>query len=415
MGTSYGTAMTGGLVGLLVIGTTLAACSSRPTGAMPAPTSSSSSSPASPAPGGAFPAIADAGDHVIAEAVVWSGPLAIIAGSAGHVDETPANRDPVRNDGARHHTWLRAIDAHGAERWTRRLDDAREVHVRAMAKLGEGVVIAGERRTGDVRAYTGWVAALAGDGRERWRLEQLGDPGGTTLKAVAAGADGSVLAGGVHGRTAWLIAVETHGALHWSHDVAGLDEVTAITATADGGVLAGITGRTTTHDGRSRLIAVDTSGAQRWTIELPDHGPGELAAITAIGDGGVAVGHAPDDHGRDAAWIVRFAADGKIRGSEIISGAASSSATAAAATADGGFVVAGTTMDAQFHKRGTLWRFDPTGKLVWQQTYGQRDGFLRGVAVTSDGSAIAVGAAQTANQPLVPWLFTVDPQGAQRP
>jgi outer membrane protein assembly factor BamB len=408
--------MKGGLVASLILGMPLAACNSRPTGAMTAPTSSSSSSssPASSTPGGAFPDIADAGDHVTAEAVVWSGPHAIIAGSAGHLDDTPANRDPVRNDGARYHAWLRAVDAQGAERWTRRLDDAREVHVRAMAALGEGVVVAGERRTGDARAYTGWVAALAGDGRERWRLEQLGDPGGTTLKAVAARADGSVLAGGVHGRTAWLIAVDTHGALHWSHDVAGLDEVTAIAASADGGVLAGIAGRTTTHDGRSQLIAVDRSGAPRWTIELPDRGPGELAAITAIGDGGVAVGHAPDDRGRDGAWIVRFAADGKVHASEIVPGAASTSATAVAATADGGFIVAGTTMDAQFHKRGALWRFDPTGKLMWQQTYGQRDGFLRGVAVTPDGGAIVVGAAQTANQPLVPWLFAVDPQGAQR-
>jgi hypothetical protein len=358
--------------------------------------------------------IADAGDHVTAEAVVWSGLHAIIAGSAGHVDDTPANGDPIRNDGARYHAWLRAVDAQGATRWTRRLDDAREVHVRAMARFGEGVVISGERRTGDARAYTGWVAALTDDGRERWRIEQLGDPGGTTLKAVAARVEGSVLAGGVHGRTAWLIAIDPHGVLRWSHDVAGLDEVTAITATPDGGVLAGIAGRTTTHDGRSQLIAVDRSGAPRWTVELPDHGPGELVAIAAIGAGGVAVGHAPDDHGRDGAWIVRFAADGKVHASEIVPGAASTTATAIAATGDGGFVVAGTTMDAELRRRGALWRFDPAGKLVWQQAYGQRDGFLRGVAVTPDSGAIVVGAAQTANQPLEPWLFAVDPQGAQR-
>jgi hypothetical protein len=361
-----------------------------------------------------LPEIADAGDHVTAEAVVWSGQRAIVVGSAGHVDDTPAGSDPIRVDGARYHAWLRAIDARGAASWSRRLDDAREVHARAMAALGDGVVVAGEQRTGDVRAYTGWVASLAPDGRARWRLDRLGDTGITSLRAVAARSNGSVLAGGVNGSAAWLVTVDAHGKLTGSHDVAGIDEVTAVMAAPDGGVLAGIVGRTTTHDGTSRLIGVDLAGAARWTLELPARGPGELAALAVLGDGGVAVGHAPDDHGRDGAWIVRFAADGTLRTSQVIAGAANSSATAVAAMLDGGFVVAGTAMDVQLSRRGALWRFDPAGKLIWQQTYGRRDGFVRGIAVTPDGGAIIVGAAQTAPQPLEPWLFAVDAQGVQR-
>ncbi|HET9620862.1 MAG TPA: hypothetical protein VFP84_05835, partial [Kofleriaceae bacterium] len=267
--------------------------------------------------------IADAGDHVTADAVAWAGALAIVAGSAGHIDETPT-RDPIRNDGARYHAWLRAVDAHGAARWSRRIDDAREIHARAIATLGDGVVVAGEQRTGNVRAYTAWVASLDGEGRERWRLAALGDPGITGLQAVASRGDGSVLAGGANGGAAWLVAVDPHGALRWSHAVAGLDEIKAVLATPSGGVVAGITGRTTTHDGRSQLIAVDATGAPRWTIEVPEHGPGELAAIAALGDGGVAVGHAPDEHGRDSAWLVRFTVDGKLRTSEVIPGTASS-------------------------------------------------------------------------------------------
>ena len=75
--------------------------------------------------------------------------------------------------------------------------------MRAMATLGDDVVLAGENRAGDVRAFTGWVARLAADGRERWRLDRWGDAGATGLQAIAARPDGSVLAGGMGNRAAW--------------------------------------------------------------------------------------------------------------------------------------------------------------------------------------------------------------------
>src|SRR5262245_5578279 len=112
-------------VASLVVYLAVAACNSRPNGTMTAPNSSPTSSSAPSTAGGGLPAIADAGDHVTAEAVVWSGQLAIVVGSAGHVDDAPPGSDPIRVDGARYHAWLRAIDARGAASWSRRIDDAR--------------------------------------------------------------------------------------------------------------------------------------------------------------------------------------------------------------------------------------------------------------------------------------------------
>jgi hypothetical protein len=357
--------------------------------------------------------IVDAADDVTAEAVVWSGERAVVVGSAGATGPTPKGANPIFADGARFHGWIRAVDAHGGVAWTRRLDHGREVHVRAAAPVGEDVVIAGEQRAGDARAYTAWVARVAPGGAERWRLDSAGAAGATSLQAVAVRGDGSVIAGGMQRGKAWLIALDAHGKLRWDHDLADLDEVTAVMPAGEDVVVAGITGRTTTRAGASRLIGIAAIGAARWSAALPERGPGELFALAPVGDGGVAVGQAPGAGGRDGAWIVRFGAGGAIRSSQVLPAKDSDAARAVATTADGGFVVAGTSFEAPHGRRAAVWRFDGASQLLWQQTYGGGS-FARGVAAALDGGAVVVGATQPAGARLRSWIAGIDRVGAPR-
>jgi hypothetical protein len=370
--------------------------------------------PARPSTAGVAAEIADPADHATAEAVAWAGSRAVVVGSSGASAAPPPGANPIFVDGARYHGWLRAIDAHGAAAWTRRLDTGREVHVRAIAALADDLVIGGEQRAGDAREYTGWVARITPDGSERWRLDQLGAAGATGVQAVAARADGSVLAGGMARGKAWLVAIDAHGKPSWDHEIPGLDEVTAMMPASDAIVIAGVAGRTTRSAGTSRLIAIDAAGAARWTTALPERGPGELFAIAALGDGGVAVGQAPDAAGRDGAWIVRFTSAGAVRSSQVLPATATDAARAVAATTDGGFVVAGTSFDPATGRRGAVWRFDAAGQLRWHQSYGRGEALVRGAAATPDGGAIVVGATQDPGEPLRPWVFGVDGQGALR-
>jgi len=353
----------------------------------------------------------------MAEVVVWSGQRAIIAGSSGRTDATPVNANPVFADGAHYHGWIRAVDARGTVAWTRRVDGGRELHVRAVALVGGDLVIAGEQRAGDARAYTGWVARLSPEGEERWRLGALGAAGATGLSAVAARDDGVVVAGGMQQGRAWLVAVDGHGKLAWEHEVAELDEITAVMAAGGGVVVAGITGRTTTSAGKSRVIALDAAGAIRWSTAVPEQGPGELYAIAPLAGGGVAVGQAPGSGGREGAWIVRFDAGGAIRGSQVVPATGTTgidAARAVAAAADGGFVVAGESFDPLHGRRGRAWRFDGAGTLLWQEAYGDAESLVRGVAVTPDGGAVVVGATQVGGSTMRPWIFGTDAKGAPR-
>jgi outer membrane protein assembly factor BamB len=357
----------------------------------------------------------DPAEHSTAQAVAWAGDRAVVVGSAGRTHEVTPTAHPVLVDGARYHGWLRAVDRAGAVAWARRLDAGREIHVRAVAARGGALVVAGEQRAGDARAYTGWVASLAPDGAERWRLDGLGGAGATGLQAIAARDAGGVVAGGVRRGNGWLIAIDGQGRPSWDHDLAGLDEVTAVIAAGDAVVVAGVAGRTTTGAGTSRLLAVDaTTGRTRWTTELPEHGRGELYALAAVADGGVAVGQAADAGGRDGAWIVRFAANGAVRSSQVIPTTRIASARAVAATGDGGFVVAGESLEDPRGRRAAVWRFDAAGIARWQHTYGDGEALVRGVAVTPDGGAVIVGAIQAGEAPQRAWVFEIDPQGAAR-
>ena len=239
----------------------------------------------------------------------------------------------------------------------------------------------------------------------------------TGLQAVAVRSDHSIVAGGMRRGKAWLVAIDEHGKQRWDHEVAGVDEVTAAMRAGDAIVVAGVAGRTTTSAGTSRLIALDAAGAARWTAELPERGAGELYALAPLGDGGVAVGQAPrpaGGAGGDGAWIVRFAADGTVRSSEVLAGSGGDAARAVTAIGDGGFVVAGSSFEAPRGRRAVVWRFDASGRLVWRETYGATDSFARGVAATPDGGAVVVGATQAPGARLRAWIAGLDRLGAQR-
>lgn len=350
-------------------------------------------------------------EHSSADAVARVGAHFVVVGSAGSTDATPDGANPIFADGARYHGWMRAVDDAGAPVWTRRVEGGREIHIDAIAPVGDGFVVAGGQRAGDVRAYTAWVARYDARGEQRWRVENLGEAGVTSLQAIAVASNGSLIAGGTNGWKSWLVAFTADGQRRWEQQIPNLDKITALATLGDVVVGCGITGRTTLKNGTSRLFAVSAAGELRWSTALPPNGTGELRAIAMRDDGGVAVGQADHD-GRDGAWIVRFGADGEVRDSRVLDGKASVSAQAVTFANDGGFVATGVVVEKNLDRRVMAWRFDRKGTVRWEKSYG--DASSVGIAIAADDSAVLVGSAQAPGAKVRPWIFAIDPQGAVR-
>jgi outer membrane protein assembly factor BamB len=346
--------------------------------------------------------------HQSAEAVLTVGEHYLLIGNADAVQVSPTGaggtpdpaRNPIFDDDAHYNAWMLQLDARGQPVWERAYRAPRECYARAVAALPGGFIIAGEHRSDAEREYQGWLLRTAHDrdgalGDEVWRLV-LGRPGATALRAVVIRADGTILAAGTQQGRGWVVAVDGNGTLRWERELDELDEVTALLGHAGGVVLAGITGRTTTDLGSSRLIAIDEDGQTLWSTPIPAQGRGELVALAALADGGVAVGQsqAANDR-RRGAWVVRFGLDGTVHSSTVLPGSHIEIGRAVVATPDGGYAIAGDSFEHFRDRRVRLWRIGADGALRWQGTYGTSGHDLaRGLALAGDGGLLAVGAMQ---------------------
>lgn len=311
-----------------------------------------------------------------------------------------------------YHGWIRALNDAGAPVWARRIDGGREIHVQAIAAAGDDFVVAGEQRAGDARAYTAWVARYDAQGTQRWRVENLGEAGVTSLHAIAVSTDGTVIAGGTRSWKSWLVAFTPEGVQRWQQQVADVDDIKALTRLGDTIVGCGVVGRKTTQLGTSRLFAVNAAGEQHWSTPLLAGGGGELLAIAAGDDGGIAVGTLAVSHAQDAPWIVRFAADGDIRESRVLDSHGDASARAVAIASDGSFVIAGTVSESLGASRLVAWRFDRAGGLRWQRSFASET--LAPSIVAVDDGVVVAGSLRLPGTPLRSWIFAIDPQGAVR-
>ncbi len=310
---------------------------------------------------------------------------------------TAAN--PVIADSDRYAAWVLKLADSGEIVWQRQYPAQRESHGRAVAATGQsGFVIAGSHRDSARRAFHGMLLGIDANGDERWR-QVLGDPGVTTLYAVVVAPDGTIYAAGQNAGRGWIVAADDDGTPIGQTLFPEFDAVRAlaITADADGTItlLAGATqGATTTSLGTSELLGLDTEGKVRWRTPLPQSGKGEIAAIAMTKDGGgVAVGRG---HGADnkkiSLWLARWRGDGEVIASEVVPSDDIEAGTAVVALDDGGFAVAGHTLQGFRHRRVRVWRWDRQNRLQWAHSYGDSNRDLaNGLARGPEGTLVAVG------------------------
>lgn len=233
--------------------------------------------------------------------------------------------------------------------------------------------------------------------------------------SIAVDAAGGILVGSTRGGV-WLAEgpIRPHlrryyptGSLHWQKSFeygadrgggAGIHSITATVPTFDGSFALGLT---------HHVVVVDSSGDEVWALDLADLGMGRSLqaepidgddADSVLDDGFIVRDEARlsyiDDLGR-LVWQTDSGAGGHTE-----------DASAVVETADGGFLVAGSTSGAEGGSDIWLLRLDADGNLSWQRTrHGGYHETGRAVARTEDGFLVVGEIDQQA------WLAKLNPEG----
>lgn len=250
----------------------------------------------------------------------------------------------------------------------------------------------------------------------------------------------------------WLLKIAKNGDIIWSKTYGGSDDESAarITKTNDGGFL--LSGFTTSNDGDVSenegfqdywIVKIDSSGNIMWEENFGFSGSDQAYKAFQTSDGGYFVtgyfdvsasGGGGNDvgrgtlHGVGEFWGIKLKADGTKEWRRYFGGTNNDRSYDAVETADGGFLMTGTSESVDFDKtdpKGTYdyWavRLTATGDLVWTKSFGgnEIDNSYASIK-TQDGNYIMVGDSRSADQDVTSprgnadaWMVKFDDNGSK--
>jgi hypothetical protein len=179
--------------------------------------------------------------------------------------------------------------------------------------------------------------------------------------------------------------------------------------TADGGyVLAGQTYSFGAPGGSVWVLKVDTSGNVIWQKTYGGTAVGYSNSAQPTADGGyVVAGNSFDDAGRSDALVLKLDANGDVIWQKTYGGIGDDDAYSVHPTADGGYVVGGST--ASFPTGGAwVLKLDASGNVIWQKTYGVHGSALQ---LTADGGYMVLGSVRHGDVVIDAWLLKLDTSG----
>lgn len=250
----------------------------------------------------------------------------------------------------------------------------------------------------------------------------------------------------------WLLKVSKAGDIIWSKTYGGSDDENAssITKTNDGGFL--LSGYTTSNDGDVSgnagfqdywVVKVTAAGVIDWQKTFGFSGSDQASKAFQTSDGGYfitgyfdvsASGGAGNDfqrgpnHGVGEYWGIKLKADGTTSWRRYFGGSNNDRSYDALETADGGFLMTGTSESEDFDKtdfKGSYdyWavRLTATGDLLWTKSFGGDEIDNSYAAVnTNDGNYLMVGDSRSTDQDVTSprgnadaWLVKFDDNGTK--
>ncbi len=243
----------------------------------------------------------------------------------------------------------------------------------------------------DASGKEGWFRTFGGESWDvGWSVQQTTDGG-----FIVAGGTGSFGAGDCD---VYLIKTDANGEQAWTGTFGAADFEFAyfVQQTTDGGfIVAGGTRSFGQGDYQVYLIKTDANGKEEWSRTLGRAGDGGRSVQQTTDGGFIVVGYTTRfQGGADDIYLIKTDFKAREEWSRTFGGASLDFADSLRQTTDGGFVVAGST--TSFGGGGVdayLIKTDVNGKEEWTKTFGGADDdWGDSVQQTADGGFIIAGS-----------------------
>lgn len=275
---------------------------------------------------------------------------------------------------------------------------------------------------------------------------------------VAASDGGSVIAGSTYSddgdvvdvnddlgySDAWIVKLDSTGAVSWKLSLGGTgnDDASAICATADGGFL--VVGSTDSTDGDFAgnhgstdgwAAKISSSGTVLWKVLLGTSGTDWFSSVQKTSDNGFILAGATCPTATSGSyylgydfdyWLVKLDASGNQTMAVTLGGTSYDDASQAVQTADGGYIVAGTSYSddgdvTDSIGSGDAWlvKLNAAGSKTWAKSFGGSDADQAySVSQQADGTYVVCGTSSSTDSYLADnhggtdaWVFAVDSKG----
>jgi uncharacterized delta-60 repeat protein len=198
----------------------------------------------------------------------------------------------------------------------------------------------------------------------------------------------------------------------------GYDYSHSIQQTADGGyIVAGCTESFGAGDRDFWVLKLDGNGSVIWQKAYGGPGSDEAWDIRQTADGGYVVAGTTDSYGEGNGdlWVLKLDSEGDVEWEKVYGGTEFDGAAAVRQLEDGGYIIAGGTSSFGAGS-GDYWllKLDGSGNVVWEKTYGGTEyDYVISLDQTSDKGYVVAGYSfsfGTTNSAM--WIVKVDENGS---
>jgi len=307
--------------------------------------------------------------------------------------------------------WVLKLRSSGNIEWQRTYGGSSRDSSRSIQQTSDGgYIIAGATESFGAGDADIWILKLTSSGDIEWQRTYGGThwDGFPDIKEAKDG--GYVVAGGTESFGAgdwdfWILKLTSSGDIEWQRAYGGSlrDGYCHLQATSDGGyIVAGFTESFAVGVRDFWILKLTSAGDIEWQQTYGGSRWEGVNAIQLTNDGGYIVAGLTMEFGQVGNfWILKLASSGDIEWQRAFGGAFMDYPWSIQQTSDGGYVVTGYTESFDQTERWldiSVLKLTSAGDIDWEETYGGGgDDAAWGIQQTSDGGYIVAGYYGGAN------------------